>query len=527
MAFSDIKKWADMINESAKAAADWDKACLRAEAQKQRREQEEYDNIAVDQVTPDMLGTKTKSECDGETLAQIAEKDDVINFTEYLKELDEADDREVLSHGLDIAGVKASTANLAAQDTVQLKLAEAIEKLSQALTKKDETEEEKPVEPATKAEAEVEPVDEAEKIQRLNDMMDEALEAADDDIGATGIPDAELEKLDKMSNADAVKFLTGKLEDAKTPEQKEAIMSILDTYDYDDSPISKTGFAPATKELVDTINYEKLDALLARANELVDKRDSEGLTDDETEALDRVIDQLKELENSDRTTYTVSSYDKAAGTPGEFYRGPVPGFNAEYTGHTLRNDAKRKSREELKAQQDWQKQHPNVPERGKEDWDLADDWNNKIMSNFFNPGEKKEFLTTLKDGADAQEKAAIDYLVKGKVDGRTLGAAWGVSHTAISKMETTLMNAMLNGFIRVGFMTSDQVHRFRAEDLEKQKKAFAQLLERFLSRASDAKVHQFKEYMKEWAKTCRRNTKFNPKKVDPVEAPEEDGEEQS
>lgn len=52
-------------------------------------------------------------------------------------------------------------------------------------------------------------------------------------------------------------------------------------------------------------------------------------------------------------------------------------------------------------------------------------------------------------------------------------------------METKVMDAMLDAMVEVGFMTKNQVIRFKVEDLEQQKKTFELVLERFLSRASD------------------------------------------
>ena len=60
----------------------------------------------------------------------------VISLDDSEKPITEADDRDPASHLLDAVGVKASTANLTAQDTATIKLAEAIDKLNETLNKK-------------------------------------------------------------------------------------------------------------------------------------------------------------------------------------------------------------------------------------------------------------------------------------------------------------------------------------------------------------------------------------------------------
>lgn len=336
-------------------------------------------------------------------------------------------------------------------------------------------------------------------------MMAEAVEAtADDEIGLT---DDDNEALDGMSREDAIEFLNKKLDAAKTDEEREAIQKVLDTYDYDDSPISRTGFAAPTRDTVDMIDYRKLKRLLDAANELVAKRDSEGLTADEEDELNSLVDKMKGLE---RDTTTISSVDKKTGLAGEYFHGEVPTFNPNRDRRETAADLKRKNREEEKKAREYQRQHPNVPERGKDDWELADDWNNKILSNFFSNAEKNAFYKDMVNGADPQEKAAINYLF-GKTNQRDLAAAWGVTHTAVSAMETKCMDAMLEAMVKIGFMTRQQYFRFKAESLTAQKNAFEMLLERFLSAANETTINNFKSEMKKWA-AGRRNTKFNPKK---------------
>lgn len=317
MAFSDINMWAGILNESAKEAAAWDKACLEANAELERLEKESYDGIDEEEITYSSLGKKTTTEHEGETLAQIAEKNDVINFDSYLKELDEADEREPLhiaATALDAD--KASTADLVGQDAVQLRLAKAIEKLSEALDdKKDPKAKETPAPEEKKekkaSDADQEPTDstdecditaecdstkldammgEALKSRAFDKMMREALEDDEDDVGETGIPDADLDKLETMSDEEAVEFLTDQLE-GKTPEQKAAIQSIIDTYDLDRYSISKTGFAPVKSELADHIDLNKVNPLLDRANAIVAKYDDEGeITPEERAELDDIVD---------------------------------------------------------------------------------------------------------------------------------------------------------------------------------------------------------------------------------------------
>jgi len=77
---------------------------------------------------------------DDDTLAEAEYRESVAKMLddgeEEGEQIDEADDREPMSHALDIVGVKASTADLAGQDEVELTVVEKLQKRVDELEKK-------------------------------------------------------------------------------------------------------------------------------------------------------------------------------------------------------------------------------------------------------------------------------------------------------------------------------------------------------------------------------------------------------
>ena len=133
MGYSDIDAWAKSMNEELEEARAWDEACDRAEEARKAKEAEDFEALEEKEIDPATLGM-TASEAGEIEEAEAAEESDVIDFAAYGvagERVDEADMREPLTAASAALGAPASTANLAAQDTV--KLAEAIEALASAV----------------------------------------------------------------------------------------------------------------------------------------------------------------------------------------------------------------------------------------------------------------------------------------------------------------------------------------------------------------------------------------------------------
>ena len=74
---------------------------------------------------------------DNDTFAEAQYRESVAKMIDDGEEqIDEADDREPISHGLDIVGVKASTADLAGQDEVEMTVVEKLQKRVDELEQK-------------------------------------------------------------------------------------------------------------------------------------------------------------------------------------------------------------------------------------------------------------------------------------------------------------------------------------------------------------------------------------------------------
>lgn len=453
--------------------------------------------------------------------------------------LDEADDREPASHLLDPVGVKASTASLAAQDTAAIKLAEAIDKLNDTLNKKNnddkktmnETETVDTIDDFdTQIQSDELPVpgdmeddyDPAEffdmaedpepKQTTLDDMMAEAL--GDED------PLDDRDETDYEDDDDDSPATQAEIDDfIDASRQKAAIAAAADKDPFADGPaISKTGFGPATKKFV---NNGVISKLVAKATELVNKRDAEGLNKDEEEKLQGIIARLRELEGSDPEHFNVTSFDKEAGVPGEYYSGKIPGFNPNYTGYEKRNDKKRSDRAAKKAEFARLREHPNHPEFGKDAWTL-DDWRGAVFSNFETPKEKKDFFKYLQSLAQTPgEKIYLDEIF-GKKNMQNLADFWEVSNTTVSAMETNLVSRWQTALLQCGFINADQNKALNHTTLMAKKKAMTALMSRFYMDATEAQLNKFLEVCNELQKG-RKNTKFNrkaPAGTDPEAAEE-------
>lgn len=84
--------------------------------------------LAIEAGDPDMMGACDNTYCKQAEVTPLPigapYEDDMLDGRAHSGHIDEADDREELSRGLDIAGVKASTANTAAQDAVSISVKE-------------------------------------------------------------------------------------------------------------------------------------------------------------------------------------------------------------------------------------------------------------------------------------------------------------------------------------------------------------------------------------------------------------------
>ena len=336
----------------------------------------------------------------------------------------------------------------------------------------------------------------------LDDMVSEALGDEDviDDRDETDYEDED-EDDDSPATQDEIDSFID------TSRQNAANAAAADKDPSADTPaISKTGFGPSTSKYV---NNGIIADLVAKATELVDKRDSEGLTNDEEEKLQGIIGRLRELETSDPEIWHVSSFDKEIGMPGEYYSGKIPGFNPNYTGYEKRNDKRRRDREQRKAKFANLKDHPNHPEFGKDQWSL-NDWRGVVLSNFENPKQKKEFFKYLLDTAQTPgEKIYIDEIF-GKKNMQHLAEFWGVSYTAVSAMETNIVNRWQTALLRCGFIDADQNKSLNHSTLVAKKKAMTALIARFYTTAEDAQLKKFIDVCNELQKH-RKNTEFNKK----------------
>ena len=623
MAFSDIQSWAGIINESIAEKKAADKSYDEAQKNAKVLDEKEFNELDEQQIDPESLGitdseqaadVSEKEEFDegidfvnyrldgdednsmsavihqGKSMAQW-EKDfkgeftipqlyrmascgtdlqrflltinGVISLDDSEKPITEADDRDPASHLLDAAGVKASTANLTAQDTATIKLAEAIDKLNETLNKKkdDSDKDDSDKDDSKKKDSkkkdnskkddsdkddsekndETQPVDETETVNTIDDF-DTQIQS--DELPVPGDMDeyydpsdffdmTEDPKSDKTTLDDMVSEALGdedviddrdetdyEDEDDDSPATQDEIDYFIDTSrqnaanaaaaDKDpsaDTPvISKTGFGPPTSKYV---NNGIIADLVAKASELVDKRDSEGLTNDEEEKLQGIIGRLRELETADPEIWHVSSFDKEIGMPGEYYSGKIPGFNPNYTGYEKRNDKRRRDREQRKAKFANLKDHPNHPEFGKDQWSL-NDWRGIVLSNFENPKQKKEFFNYLLDTAQTPgEKIYIDEIF-GKKNMQHLAEFWGVSYTAVSAMETNIVNRWQTALLRCGFIDADQNKSLNHSTLVAKKKAMTALIARFYTTAEDAQLKKFIDVCNELQKH-RKNTEFNKK----------------
>ena len=141
MRFDDIDCWARLLNEDEQAINDELAAYAAADKARAERALKEYEELDQKQVDPKTLGLAErgrvderfqKASCDEE--AECDELDEKIDFSRYGVDcgdlLSEYDNNPLVS-ALD--PLKSSTANLAAQDTVQYSIAEAVKDLTKAI----------------------------------------------------------------------------------------------------------------------------------------------------------------------------------------------------------------------------------------------------------------------------------------------------------------------------------------------------------------------------------------------------------
>lgn len=130
MAQKDIMRLAEMLKAEDADRKAWDTACENSAKLDCELAEHEYDSIETDKIDMNTFGT-TECEKNFDSINDIEEAEDTVNFSAY--DLDEADDREPISHALDPIGVKASTANLVGQDAAQISILEAIKELTKAI----------------------------------------------------------------------------------------------------------------------------------------------------------------------------------------------------------------------------------------------------------------------------------------------------------------------------------------------------------------------------------------------------------
>ena len=124
MAFSDISRWAEIMEAQENEKKAYDEACEKCEAEAaelDRKEFEELDEEEIDVETFEMTEAEGKAE-----LADVEEEDEEVDFEAYGvkaerdRQLDEADGREPLAAIAAALGKIASTANLAGEGTARL-----------------------------------------------------------------------------------------------------------------------------------------------------------------------------------------------------------------------------------------------------------------------------------------------------------------------------------------------------------------------------------------------------------------------
>lgn len=129
--YGDIESWAKILNESEESERAWNEACETRKAEAAALDEKDLDG--VEEIDPETLGM-TETEVD-EAVEDVKAKDEEIDFSAY--KLDEADDREPIVKAVKVVApeVSVSTANLTGENSVRL--AEAIEKLAEAVDKND------------------------------------------------------------------------------------------------------------------------------------------------------------------------------------------------------------------------------------------------------------------------------------------------------------------------------------------------------------------------------------------------------
>lgn len=124
MAFSDISRWAEIMEAQENEKKAYDEACEKCEAEAaelDRKEIEELDEEEIDVETFEMTEAEGKAE-----LADVEEEDEEVDFEAYGvkagrdRQLDEADGREPLAAIAAALGKIASTANLAGEGAARL-----------------------------------------------------------------------------------------------------------------------------------------------------------------------------------------------------------------------------------------------------------------------------------------------------------------------------------------------------------------------------------------------------------------------
>lgn len=116
---SDIQNWAKLMNESIEAESQADESYENAQLEMAEAAKEEYEALETEEIDPASLGMTSTEEAEAEAAFE-AEENDKVDFSAYgieeSEQVNEADDREPVSHTLDPVGVHASTASLKAQD---------------------------------------------------------------------------------------------------------------------------------------------------------------------------------------------------------------------------------------------------------------------------------------------------------------------------------------------------------------------------------------------------------------------------
>ena len=180
MAYRDIEMWRQILEAEDQEKKAYDEACEKCEAEGRKLDEKEFWDCDQEEIDPNTMGLNDVAVSESPELADVEDVDEDIDFSQYgiegeRDEINEADMREPLTAVTAALGRPASTANLDAQNSVQL--AEAIRELTKCL-KRQKLNEAEGDEPEPEEDEEGEETPEYRAAAQAEAESKEALEAA-------------------------------------------------------------------------------------------------------------------------------------------------------------------------------------------------------------------------------------------------------------------------------------------------------------------------------------------------------------